>query len=126
MPGFAQSACTGTVVRPGRSPWAQVRLAGHVDATASFELASALDELADNPLKWVYVDLAGVESADEVLPNFVVVLRCLLPHASVEVCRPKPSVRGNLEAAGIGGVITLRPDLPLLHVPADRDAQELR
>lgn len=118
MPGSTSPARAVTVLRPDGSRWAQVRLAGPIDARARFALAEALDELTAGPVTSVFVDVAAVTSADEILPNFVVVLRFLAPHMSVAVCRPRPPVRRILEAAGVDRVSTLRDDLPLLDVPS--------
>jgi anti-anti-sigma factor len=109
------------VVRPADSWWAQVLLAGDVDATASLQLADAIDDLTDASVASVFVDVAAVGSADAVLLNFLVVLRVLLPAgASLAVCRPRPPVRRVLEAAGMDHVWTLRSDLPLLDVSPRR------
>ena len=108
-------------MRPCHSWWAQVRLTGDVDATAHVALAGALDELIDIPVTSVYVDLAAVAAADPTLLNFLVILRLLLPtHASLALCRPQPTVRTALNAAGINRVSTVRSDLPLLDMSPRR------
>ena len=95
---------------------------------AATELAAVVDGLATAAVSTVFVDVADITFADSTLPNFCVLLRALLPTgAALAVCRPAPMTRWILEETGMGQILTLRDNLPLLDVsrttPPSRENQ---
>ncbi|WP_106321068.1 STAS domain-containing protein [Actinoplanes italicus] len=86
----------------------KVCVAGDIDADAAPALSDVVARVVALSPEHVFVDVAEVDFAGSVLPNFLAHLAGVLPRAmSVTVCRPRPRHRWILEVTGMTQILLI-------------------
>ncbi len=110
MPIGGSSGFTVSVAVSADRRRATVCLAGNIDIDTRRQLANAIDQLAQAVPATVDIDVAAVEFAGSVLPNFLARLYGALPASSrLTVSHPAPPVRLVLDLTDMAEIVKIQP-----------------